>query len=147
MDALKKLLVLALVVFVAAPFVAPYWPKPASFERTRDALKAAGMQVEGYQETPAPGRDAAKGANLTADGIAVELYWFNSEGKIATQLEYTKKDAGTAIVESMNIAQSLGAAQPVQTPSASARNGMYMIVATGPDAQKVRQIVSVFESL
>lgn len=147
MDALKKVLVLALIAFVAAPFVVRYWPKPASFDRARAAFEAAGMAVEDYAENESPGREADRGAAMTVDGISVEIFYYSSEGKIAKQSEYTKKDAGSAIVETWNIAQSLGAAQPVQTPSASARNGMYLIMASGPDAQKVRQIVALFESL
>lgn len=147
MDGIKKLAVVALIAFIAFPIAKNYWPKPASYDRAKAAFEAAGMTVEDYAVTDSPGLGAVKGANMTVDGIMVTIYYFDNEGKIATQIEYQKKDAGTAIVETFNIAQQLGAAQPKQTPSAAVRNGMYMIIATGEDQQTVNRIAAIFSDL
>jgi len=144
MDAVKKLLAVVVIAFIAFPVVVKYWPKPASPERAKAAFEAAGMTVEDYAPTDSPGLGAIDGANMTVDGIMVTIYHFDNEGKIATQIEYQKKDAGTAIVETFNLAQQLGAAQPKQTPSAAARRGMYMIVATGEDEGAVQRIVDIY---
>ena len=146
MDLLKKGIVLAVVIVVGAPFAVKLWPKPASFERALAAFEGAGMMVD-VQSTENRALEATEGWLLNVDGIRVELLRYESEGKIAKQLEYQKKDAGTAIVETMNIAQSLGAAQHVQTPSEAARNGKYMIVATGHDKDKLHAIVALFRGL
>lgn len=147
MDAIKKLAIIALLVFISFPFVVRYWPKPASPDRAKLAFEAAGMTVEDYATTDNPGLGGDYGANMVVDGAMVTVYHFANEGKIATQFEYQKKDVGTAIVESMNLAQQLGAAQTKQMPSAAARNGMYMIVATGPDDALVKRIASIFGGL
>ncbi len=144
---LIKLLAVLVIAFLGAPFVVKHWPQPASFERAREAFAAEGMQVAGYQEAANPGLGSVAEAAMTVDGIRVNIYRFDNEGKIATQMEYQKKDAGTVIVESWGLAESLGAAPSRNLPSKAGRNGMYMIVATGANADGVNRVVAVFKTL
>lgn len=147
MDEIKKVAVVALLAFFAFPFVVKYWPKPPSFERAREAFEKAGWTVEDYTPDASLNLGAESSVLMRVNGVRVEIYHFTDEGKIATQLEYQKKDVGTAIVETWNLAESLGAAKPANLPSQAARNGMFMIVATGENKDALHEVVKVFQGL
>ena len=146
-EKLVKFLILAAVVVVLAPLAPRLMPKPASFERTKAAFEAAGYTVNDYNVT-APGQlEAVEQASMTVAGAWVDVYRYDGEGVIAKQIEYQKKDAGSAIVETWNLAQSLGAAPNRNRPSMAKRNGMYMIVATGDDKALLKELVGIFAGL
>jgi len=84
---------------------------------------------------------------MVVNGARVDIYQYDDEGRIVRNLEYRKKDAGTAIVETWNLAQSLGAAPSKNRPESSGRNGMFLIIATGDDQALLNEIVRIFKSL
>jgi len=149
MDSQKilKFVIFAGVVLLAAPFAMRLMPKPVTFERAKFALEKAGMTVGDFQMAQTPGQRAAAEADCMVNGVTVNIYQFDNEGKIVSAMEYQKKDAGTAIVETMNLAANMGAAVHKETPSRAVRRGMFMLVATGEDKRMVERIASVFESM
>ncbi len=144
---IKKALVVIVLALLVLPFLAKLLPKPLTYERMEAGFKAAGLQVEAFQQVGTPGLEADAEAAATINGTMVNIYHYANEGKIAMQVEYQKKDPGSAIVESWGLAQSLGAAVPQNQPSKAARRGMFMIVATGPDEAMVKKIVEAFHNL
>jgi len=146
-DTLKKVLIGAVVIVVLLPVLNKYRPRPASFERAQAAFAAANLSVYDYAEVAQPALEAVAQVTMHIDMARVDLYRFDSEGKIAKQLEYQKKDAGSQMVEAWNIAQSLGAAPDRNKPTQAARNGKFMIVATGEDEELLKSIVRIFKSL
>ena len=58
-----------------------------------------------------------------------------------------KKDAGTAIVETWNLSESLGAAPNRNIPTYHGRRGKVMIVVTTPDEGLGRRVVDAFKKL
>jgi hypothetical protein len=149
MDSQKilKFVIVAAVVILAAPFVMRLMPKPVTFERAKLAFEKAGMAASPFEMAASPGNRAVAEADLTVNGVYVSIFQFDNEGKIATAMEYQKKDAGSAIVATMNLAQNLGAAVRKETPSRAVRRGMFMMVATGEDRAMVERIAAVFESM
>ena len=142
-----KFVIFLVVIVVAAPFVMRLMPKPVTFDGAKAAFEKAGFTISQYGMAQTPGQRAAAEADLIVNGVYVSIFQFDNEGKIATAMEYQKKDAGSAIVESMNLAQSLGAAVHKDTPSRAVRRGMFMMIATGQDQAMVDRIASVFESM
>lgn len=149
MDSQKilKYVIFAAVILLAAPFVMRLMPKPVTFERAKTAFDKAGMAVSQFQMAPSPDQRAVAEADLVVNGVNVSILQFDNEGKIATAMEYQKKDAGTAIVETWNLAQNLGAAVHKDTPSRAVRRGMFMMIATGQDKAMVDRIAEVFASM
>ncbi len=143
---IKFVIVLA-VVFLAAPFFMRFIPKPVTFDRAKLAFETAGLSVSQNTMAASPGERAVAEADLTVNGVNVNIYQFDNEGKIATAMEYQKKDPGAAIVEQMHLAQNLGAAVHKEVPSRAVRRGMFMMVATGEDARMVERIATVFEGM
>jgi hypothetical protein len=146
MDVIKKVLVVAVVLLIAFPLVKKMMPKAVTFDRAEKAFIAAGLPAANFQET-APGLEAVAQVSGTIGSATVDLYKYDHEGKIAKQLEYQKQDPGQAMVEAWGLAQAMGAAVQKSTPTRSARNGKFMIVATGEDPALLDRIVAVFNSL
>jgi hypothetical protein len=142
-----KFVVLVVVVLAAIPFIPKLLPKPASFERAVAAFQAANLEVTDYAEPQPPGLESIAQASMVVNGARVDIYLYDDEGRIVRNVEFRKKDAGSAIVETWNLAQSLGAAPSKNRPEASGRNGMFMIVATGDDQALLNEIVRIFKSL
>lgn len=149
MDAnqILKYFLIAVVVIAILPFAVRLLPEAVTFDRALAAFKAAGMDVQDYRVAEHPGMESVAQADMRIDGAWVNLYEYDDEGVIVRNLEYRKKDAGTAIVETWNLAQTLGAAPSVNKPERSARNGMFMIVATGEDEALLKKIVTIFADL
>ncbi len=149
MDANKiiKFVLFLAVVVVAAPFVMRLMPKPVTFDRAKQAFESAGLAVSQYAMAPSPGQRAVAEADLVVNGVNVAIFQFDNEGKIVTAMEYQKKDAGTAIVEQMHLAENMGAAVRRETPSMAVRRGMFMLVATGEDARMVQRVAEVFRNM
>ena len=144
---LVKFIVFIVAVFLATPFLMKLIPEPMSFERARAGFEKAGLAVSDFALAPNPGQRAVAEAGMLVNGVNVSIFQFDNEGKISTAMEYQKKDAGTAIVETMGLAQSLGAAVRKETPSRAVRRGMFMMVATGQDREMVNRIADVFERI
>lgn len=149
-DTIKKVLigVVALVILIPLlPKLAQLMPEPVTLDAIEPAFTRAGLAVSDVAKTNAPGLDAVEGISMVVNGADVVVYRFENEGKIATQLEYQKPDAGSAIVETWNLSESLGAAKPKNKPCSAARNGMFMITATGEDKTLNAKIVQLFKAL
>lgn len=140
--------VVALIVLIPIlPKLMNMLPEPVTLDRVEPAFTAAGLAVSNVTRVENPGLDAVEGISMVVNGANVSVYRFDSEGKIATQLEYQKPDAGSAIVEAWNISESLGAAKPKNRPSSAGRNGMFMVVSTGEDKSLNQRIVQIFKAL
>lgn len=144
---LKKVALWGGIALLALPFLPGLLPKAVTFERAEQAYRDSGLEVQEWARAASPGLEASEEVRAQISGATVNLYRYTNEGKIAKQLEYQKQDPGSAMVEAWGLAQSLGAAQSHQTPTRSARNGKFMIVATGEDTALLNQIVQIFTAL
>jgi len=144
---MKKLLILAVVVIVLLPVITKMMPKAITVERFEAALTAAGLAPQGVQRVEPPNLEAVEQHFLSVNSDSIELYRYDDRGKIAKQVEFQKKDAGSVMVEAWNLSEKLGAAKPASTPSSAARNGMSMVVITSEDAALRQQVISLFKSL
>ena len=147
---MKKAIIILVVILVAGPFlapiIAPYIPKAMSAERVRVAFDAAGYTAEGFTQSKFPQRDSVEQWNFRVREYSIELYRYDHEGKIVRNVENLKPDPGMAIVQTMNIAQQLGAAPTKSRPMIPARKRMWMIVVSGPDKAYCQQLIKVFKS-
>ena len=144
-DKLVKLLIGLGVVLLALPFALKLMPKPMTFERVQAGFAKAGLPVESFEMTT-PSNESAATAGARIGGAGVTIYQYDDEGKIARYTEYQKTDPGTAIVAQWNLAESLGAAKPKQTPTRHARRGMFLIVAMGDDTELLDRIIAAFKA-
>jgi hypothetical protein len=149
MDSKAVKIVIAIgVMLLVAPFAAQYLPKPASFERAKAAFEEAGLAVREFHIVEKPQLGAVAQASLLINEVNVQIYRFDNEGKIATQLGYQQQDPGSAMVESWNIAESLGAKPAREKPAhRAARNGYYMITASGYDRETTGRVIALFSGL
>lgn len=148
MDSSKilKALIFAVVVLLAFPFVMKLIPEPLTMERVQAGFAASGLPVVQLQQV-APTNESVAELSGIIGGVSVNVYQYNDEGKIARYTEYQKKDAGTAVVETWNLAQSLGAAVRKDTPSKYLRRGMFLVVATGNDVAMLDRVIAAFKGL
>lgn len=149
-DTVKKVLIGVVVLVILIPVLpklAQMMPEPVKLDAIEPAFTKAGMAVSEVTKSPSPGLGAIGEVSMVVNGANVIVYEFDSEGKIAAQLEYQKPDAGSVIVETWNLSESLGAAKPKNRPSSAARNGMFMIVSTGDDKTLNAKIVQIFKAL
>jgi len=146
-----KKLIIAFVIILALPVVfhtlKAIIPQSITIERFEAALNQSGLVPEGVQRCEQPNLDAAEEFSLRINGDHVQLFRYADRGKIAAQYEYQKKDAGSAIVETWQLSESLGAAKPSSKPSSAARSGMFMVVVTSEDAALRQKVIEVFKSL
>ncbi len=148
MDSSKilKVVIFAVVVLLAFPFVMQLIPEPLTLERIQAGFAASGLPVAQMQQVNPSNESVAELAAIVGV-VSVNVYQYNDEGKIARYTEYQKKDAGTAVVETWNLAQSLGAAVRKDTPSKYLRRGMFLVVATGDDTAMIDRVIGVFKGL
>jgi len=149
-DTIKKVLigVVALVILIPLlPKLAQLMPEPVTLDAIEPAFTKAGLAVSDVATSPNPGLGAVGEISMVVNGANVIVYEFDNEGKIVAQLEYQKPDAGSVIVETWNLSESLGAAKPKNKPCSAARNGMFMITATGEDKALNSKIVQIFKDL
>lgn len=143
---MKKAIPIIVVILIAIPVLPRLMPTPLTMDGIEAGFKAAGFTVADMQ-TPAPQLGAVEERLMTVNGASVEVYRFEDEGKIATQLEYQKPDSGSAIVETWNLSESLGAAKPKSKPVSASRNGMFMLVVIGEDKALRDRVVQAFNRL
>jgi hypothetical protein len=146
-DLIKKVLIALVVLVVLIPILPKILPKAPSFDRAKKAFEAAQFVVSDYSEHSNPGLDAVAGAFMNVGTARVELYRYDSEGKIALQLGYQQPDPGQAMVESWGLAESLGAAPNPNMPQSAVRNGKYMLVVHDYDEVLRQVIVGLFKKL
>lgn len=144
---MKKALIVGAVILLLLPILPRLIPEPFSPERLQEALKGAGLDVSEVAAAPQPGLGAVEQISMKINGEHGELYKFDDEGKIVTQLEYQKPDSGSVIVESWNLSEQLGAAKPKNKPISADRNGMYMFTITSEDKALRERAMKVFKSL
>jgi len=144
---MKKALVIVGVLLLALPIIPKLIPETMTLDKVVAALTAAGYTLTDVKDVDSPRLGAIAMKELTVNGANVELYEFDDEGEIAKQLEYQKPDAGSAIVETWNLSESLGAAKPQSKPVTAARNGMMMIVVMSEDKALRERVASVFRGL
>ncbi len=142
-----KLGVGAVVVLVALPFLVRLWPEPMTMERVRHGFEISGLPIEGMRVAERPTNESVAELNFMVNGVSVAVYEYDNAGTIARYQEYNKKDPGTAMVEHWNLAQSLGAAVPKQTPTRCVRRGYFLLVAIGNDVTTLNRVVEVFQRL
>ena len=145
---MKKIVIAGVALLLLLPIIQRFWPKPFTFERFQAGLEHVGLTVENAGKVGAPGiPGAVEQFSMLVNGAQVDVYRFEDEGKIATQLEYNKTDAGTAIVETWNLSESLGAAKPKNKPVLVRRNGMFMLLVSHEDKTLRERIAKVFNSM
>ena len=145
--AMKKVLIVLGVILVALPLLPKLMPVPFSYERVQQVFEGSGLTVSDVKDDPGSFMEAIDGKAMQVNGARVGIYHFDNEGKIAKQLEYNKTDAGTAIVETWNLSESLGAAKPKNLPMDVARNGMYLLRVESEDKALRARIVKAFKSV
>lgn len=139
-----KVVLALLAVVLLLPIALQFVPGRRTLADFRADFERAGLEVASYAEVAAPQLGAVEQAELSVAGAWVRIYRFDNEGRIATQLEYHRPDAGTTAVEAWGIAQSLGAAPPRNAPMTAERRGMFLLVAEGPDRETLRRIQQAF---
>jgi len=135
------------VVLVVLPFLVRMWPEPLTMERIRHGFETSGLPVEGMRLAQQPSNESVAELNFMVNGVSVAVYEYDNAGTIARYQEYNKKDPGTAMVESWNLAQSLGAAVPKPTPTRCVRRGYFLLVAIGDDIATLNRVAEVFQQL
>ena len=145
---MKKILIAVVVVIVLLPVAQRLIPKPFTSERFQAALKDKGLVVTDAGKSGSPSvPGAVEQFSMVVNGAQVDVCRFDDEGKIATQLEYQKPDAGSAIVETWNLSESLGAAKPKNKPVLALRNGMFLCIIAHEDKELRGRIGKVFSSM
>lgn len=134
-------------VLVALPFLVRLWPQPLTMDRIRQGFATSGLPVEGMRLADRPSNESVSELNFMVNGVSVAVYEYDNAGTVARYQEYNKKDPGTAIVESWNLAQSLGAAVPKPTPTRCVRRGYFLLVAIGEDTAILNRVAEVFQQL
>ncbi len=143
---LVKVFTALVVILLLVPVVPHLLPKPKTFARAKAAFEKAGLDIADYREVT-PGLEAVAQVSMTIGDASVDIYQYGDEGKIVRNLEYQKKDAGTAIVEAWGLADALGAAKPKEVPQRTARKGMLMLIATGEDTALLDRIRDAFRGM
>lgn len=141
---MRKAFIFLIIAVLALPLLVQWIPDPLSYERIETAYRAAGYLLENPRDEPDLGRGQAEGWSFFIDGYRIEVLRYTDRGKIALQLEYLKPDPGTVMVESMNMAQSLGARQPAEKYHAQ-RRGMFLVYVRGPDRSKCQALARVID--
>jgi hypothetical protein len=145
MSPVLKLSLAIVGIIVLLPIAMSLVPKPNTLASFRDGFTGAKMQVDNYEEFPQPQLESIAQAGMYVNGNSVQIYQFGNEGKISKQLEYHRPDAGQAMVDTFNLAQSIGAAPNRNAPMVATRNGMFLLIATGPDKAQLKEIERVFQ--
>jgi len=150
-DALKKLGIVALILYLALPVlptvIRKLTPVPLTFDRVKAAFEASQLTVEGYTVSEVGVLDSTASVMLYVNGAAVGLYRYSGDGPSVKQMEYHKPDSGSMAVGAMGIAQSLGARVQRVVPTTVTRNGLTMLVVRSEDKALNSRIASLFESL
>lgn len=144
---MKKLLGVIIVLLVLLPLIPRLIPQEKTFDTFQAAMEKKGFSIANVKEIKPPQQGAIAERELTINDIRVEFFRFDDEGKIATQYEYNKPDAGSAIVEAWNLSEKLGAAKPAERSYYPARNGMLLLIVYTEDKALRMQIVKAFESI
>ena len=145
---MKKAVLAVVGIILLLPIAQRLIPKPVTFDRVEAALNSAEFLVTDVRKVDRPTLPGAiEQVSMVVNGAAVEVYRFEEEGKIVTQLEYQKPDAGSAIVETWNLSEALGAAKPKNKPLLPLRNGMFLMTITHEDKALRDRIGKVFRSL
>lgn len=141
---MKKLLwiIIPLALF---PFAVRLIPEPMTIERVVAAYEDRGLTVENFTKAEAPSREAKDEWHFVVDGYRIEVHFYDSEGAVAKHHEYLKDDAGTVMVQSMGLAQQLGAAKPANLPSEVARRGKWIFYVQGESRDRARELVALFK--
>lgn len=142
---MKKVLIFLVLGILLLPVILRLLPEAMGVERVQQAFREAGYEALDLREVESPERDAVEQWRFTVDGYSIELFRYNSEGKIAKHVEYLKPDIGSAIVESMNLAEQLGAAKSRDLPSAVLRKGMWMIYVQGEERSVCTTLAGIFK--
>lgn len=141
---MRNIIIAIVVALLLLPVAAKLMPKPLTFERFQNAFTRDGMKVEEVLPASAPGNEAIAQVSMKVDGATVDIYQYEDEGKIAKNYEYQKPDVGQAIVDSMHLAEALGAAKPKNIPTSAARKGMFMLVVASEDGDLRARVVASF---
>lgn len=144
---MKKLVLVLLALFILFPLYPYLIPTPMTFERISTGLTKAGLQVGTMQPITPPGNSAVEQMLLSVDDAQVDIYRYEDEGVIATQMGYQRPDPGQVIVDGMRLAEQLGAAKSANKPTSAARKGMFMLVVTGSTNSLRARIIEAFSGV
>ena len=144
---MKKVLIIIVVLLVFLPFLPRILPKRLTIDRIQQGLQAAGYQVAEFKEVTAPQLEADSQWSMAVNGARTNVYLYTDVGVIAKNHEYQKKDVGTAIVETWNLQESLGAAPDRNIPTYVARKGMFLIIVATPDQALGAALTQAFKKL
>ena len=144
---MKKVVLVIVGMVILFPFVPYLIPTPMTFERITTGLSRAGLQVGSMQPITPPGNSAVEHVLVSVNDAQVDIYRYEDEGVIATQLGYQQTDPGQAIVDGMRLAEQLGAAKSANIPSSPARKGMFMLVVTSRDKALRARIIEAFKGV
>lgn len=142
---MKKAIILIIAIVVLLPVVVRLIPEPMSIERVEKAFEDGGYMIAGLEEAGTAQREAVQEWRFTVEGYRVEVYRYDSEGKIAKNLAYLQPDPGQEMVVAMNLAQQLGAAESKDLPSAAVRKGKWLIYVVGKDKSFCKTLAAVFK--
>ena len=144
---MKKVIVAVIVVLALLPLLPMIVPKPLTIERIEAGLQQQGFSVSGVEEAVSPMLEADHQWTMLVDGATTDAYFYSDRGKIAKHREYQRKDAGTAIVETWNLSESLGAAPNRNIPTFVGRKGMVLLIVKTHNDDLGQRVVAAFQGL
>jgi hypothetical protein len=144
---MRKVIIGIVILFALLPILPKLIPKDLTKDVVKAELEDVGYSVANDQEVSSPIYEADKQWSMTINGEKANLFFYTNVGVIAKQREYLRKDVGTAIVESWNLAQSLGAAKNPNPPTYVGRNDMYLLVIETIREDFGRQVIYDFERI
>lgn len=142
-----KVIVLIIAILLLIPVIAYIFPEELTVESIQAKLKARGFTIEDVQEAKRPMNEADKQWTMKINGERTDLYFYTDSAKLTTQREYQRKDPGTAIVESMHLRESLGAAPNPNLPTYIGKRQKFMMIVTTNNEPFGRRLIYNFEDL
>ncbi len=144
---MRKVILIILVVILLLPVLPSLIPEEVTIDTIVNTFEDKFLTVENVRKVDPPQLDSAKQWRFTINGYSAELYYYEDYAALVKQFEYQKKDAGTAIVETWNLRESLGAAPNPNIPTFAGRNDPYMLVVRTPDKEIGQHIIKVFKDI
>ena len=142
---MKKIIALVIVMIVCLPLLPSLIPKARTIERVEAAYIEAGYTITDLRAAAAGNRESAESWTFRVDGYRVEVFRYDSEGKIAKHVGNLQQDVGSAFAASMNLREQFGAAPDPNLPSVALRKGKWMVHVVGEDRARCQALANILK--
>ena len=144
---MMKVVLVIVAILVLLPLLPYIFPKPLTIERIEAGLKERGFTLEDLKEISKPMNEADQQWTMKVNGARTDVYYYTDSAVLTRQREYQRKDAGTAIVETWNLRESLGAAPNPNLPSFVGRNQKFMMIVTTRNKPLGERLIANFKDM